>query len=373
VTARTGVDTTVAAAALAALRGASPDRLHALFEHFGGAVGALDAVRAGRAAAALADHPRRNDIARRWARDVDIDGTAARLRERGTRVFSADRPDFPLDPRLDDAPAVLFAEGERAEVLDRPRVAVIGTRAATPGGLADARVIGRFLAQHGATVVSGLALGIDGAAHEGALEVGGGVIGVVATGLDVEYPPRHRPLYARVREHGLLIGEHTFGVPPSRGRFPIRNRIIAGLSDVVVVVEAKVAGGTRHTADWALRYHRDVLAMPGSRRNPSAAGCNELLRDGAEILLDPSDITALLGLNSCVSAHASGDGSGWGDVKARLSPPARKLLRAMAGDPATIDQLVVLSGATTGEVAGLVRELERAGRVKRAQGRLWPC
>lgn len=366
-----------AAAALAALRDASPDRLHALFARFGGAVGAFEALRAGRAAAALPDEPQRRELARRWARAVDVGGIAAVLRERGTRVFSADRADFPLDPALDEAPAVLFAEGDRPEVLDRPRVAVVGTRAASPAGLADARDIGRYLAEQGITVVSGLALGIDAAAHEGALEVGGGVIGVVATGLDIEYPRRHTSLYARVREHGLVLGEHAFGVPPTRLRFPIRNRIIAGLSDATVLVEATARGGSRHTAKWANEYGREILAIPGSRRNPAAAGCNELIRDGAHPLLDPSDIVSVLAFSAPASAYAAmaagRRASTWTERKVRLSRPAGRLLRAMAGDPATIDQLVAMVGQSVGEVAGLIRELERAGRVKRAQGRLWPC
>lgn len=222
----------VAAATLASLSGASPPRLHALFKRFGTPARALDAVLDGRAAEALPDDPRSDLLARRWAGAADPQRVAATLQRRGTLVFAAGQTEFPIDPRLAQAPAVLFAEGDRPEVLDRPRVAVVGTRAATPPGIADARAIGRHLAEQGVTVVSGLAIGIDAAAHEGALEVGGGVVGVVATGLDIVYPRRHGPLFDRVRRHGLVLGEHGFGVPPTKARFPVRNRIIAALVQV---------------------------------------------------------------------------------------------------------------------------------------------
>jgi DNA processing protein len=223
-----------AAATLAGLQGATPRRLHALLRRFGSPVEALHAVRAGRAAAALtddADH-NRDALARRWAGGADPTLVATTMQRRGTRVWVTGQPGFPIDPGLENAPAVLLAEGDRPDVLDRPRVAIVGTRAATPPGIADARAIGRYLAEHGVTIVSGLAIGIDAAAHEGALDVGGGVIGVVATGVDVVYPRRHGPLFARVRRHGLVLGENGFGVPPTRGRFPIRNRIIAALVEV---------------------------------------------------------------------------------------------------------------------------------------------
>jgi len=184
-----------------------------------------------------------------------------------------------------ELPPLLLGAGARPDAFDAPRIAIVGTRAATPMGIADAREIAAFCARAGITVVSGLALGIDGAAHEGALDAGGLTVGVVATGLDVVYPRRHRHLYERVREQGLIVTEHPPGTQPLPWRFPIRNRIIAALADGVVVVEAARAGGAISTANHAIRFNREVYALPGSRRNPAAAGCNLLIRDGANSLL----------------------------------------------------------------------------------------
>jgi DNA processing protein len=364
------VTDSVAAATLASLQGATPYRLHRMFVYFGSPARALDAVRAGHAAKAIADDRQRAALARRWQHTADPVPIAALLEQRGTRVWAARQPGFPFDADLPSAAAVLFAEGDREEVLDRPRVAIVGTRASTPPGNADARAIGRYLGEQGITIVSGLALGIDAAAHQGALEVGGGVIGVVATGLDIVYPAQHHLLYTEVRKHGLVLSENAFGVPPTRARFPVRNRIIAALCDAVVVVEATAKGGARITARWAAKYNREVLAVPGSRRNSAAVGCNELIADGALSLLDPSDVLMALGRHSPATGARP---VGWGGREAKISAAARRLHAVMAGEPATLDELVARSGMAVGTVAGLIRELERAGRLERARGVLWPC
>ncbi len=268
---------------------------------------------------------------------------------------------------------MLLGEGDAPGVLDAPRVAIVGTRAATPHGLADARELGSALTDARITVVSGLAIGIDAAAHEGALEVasatdGGaaGPVGVVATGLDVVYPRRHRALFDRVRRGGLVVGEVGYGVGPAAWRFPVRNRIIAALADVVVVVEATESGGARITAEYAAQYGRPVLAVPGSRRNPAAAGCNALLADGAHPLLEPSDVLLALGL-------AAGGRAGWTlPPGAALSDDARSVRHAFGGEPATADQLAGRSGLPPERVSGALRELERAGCLQRSRGLLWP-
>lgn len=295
---------------------------------------------------------------------VDVESIAERLLRRGTRAYWVGGPRYPIGDELPDRPGVLLAEGGHHEALRAPRVAVVGTRSASPHGLADAREVGAALASAGVTVVSGLAIGIDGAAHIGALGAGGAVVGVVATGLDVVYPRRHGALFSRVREHGVLVGEQAFGVGPERFRFPVRNRIVAALADAVVVVEATLTGGARITADRALEYGRPVLAIPGSRRNPAAAGANALIADGAHPLLDPGDVLVALGLSEGAVAARS--------VDEPVGPEASAVLRACGGEPATSDQLAARTALGLDAVGAALRELERARRIEHSRGYWWP-
>jgi DNA processing protein len=280
--------------------------------------------------------------------------------------------DFPIrDAELLDVmlgakmPQVLLGEGDRPDAFDAPRVAIVGTRAATPMGIADAREIAAFCARAGITVISGLAIGIDGAAHAGALDAGGLTVGVVATGLDVVYPRRHEHLYARVRERGLIVGENGYGTQPLPWRFPIRNRIIAALADAVVVVEATSSGGARITANDAARFGRDVYALPGSRRNPAAAGCNALLLDGAKPLLDPSDVLFAIGRGGTVEG-------GWSDPAAPIDPDQRAVLRALAGESATIDEIERRVPYPADRLGAALRALEIGGHLERKRGLWWP-
>jgi len=265
----------LSAAVLACLPDMTPARLRAAFARWGGPVGALAAIRRGGSASLLTaraqpqELPARLALAERWRALAADDRIPRTLVRRETRVHVEGHAGYPIGDDVPHRPPVLLAEGDDPHVFDRPRVAVVGTRAATPHGLADAREIGAVLAAAGVAVVSGLAIGIDAAAHEGALDAGGAVVGVVATGLDIVYPRRHRVLFDRVRRSGLLVSALGYGVQPRREQFPIRNRSIAGLADVVVVVEATIRGGARITAERAVEYDRPVLAMPGSRRNPS--------------------------------------------------------------------------------------------------------
>src|SRR5262249_12392204 len=161
-------------------------------------------------------------LAPEWRRTAEPETVARTLTDRSTHVWLEDANDFPIVKPAPSQPCVLFGEGTPGDCFDRPRVAIVGTRSASPHGLADADELGLFLRREGVAVVSGLALGIDGAAHEGGLRGRGSVVGVVATGLDIEYPRRHRSLYRGVRENGVVVSEHWYGVPPLPGRFPVR-------------------------------------------------------------------------------------------------------------------------------------------------------
>ncbi|MGZ4795831.1 MAG: DNA-processing protein DprA [Acidimicrobiia bacterium] len=359
-------DRAVAAAALVGLARMNPYRLRRLFAVWPDPRDVVRAVRTELAVDALREQGRRDptDLVRGWSVRIDLDGTERLLEAHETHVRITGDDDYPIDTGIEDHPAVLLAEGRRPDALDRPRVAVVGTRAATPHGLADAYELGSVLARAGVTVVSGLAIGIDGAAHEGALDAGGAVVGVLGTGLDVVYPRRHTVLHHRVREHGLLVSEYCHGTQPHPSRFPARNRIIAGLADVVVVVEATATGGARITADRATDYGRELCVYPGSRRNPSARGSNEMLR-AAHVVVDPDDVLGVLGLTE-------GERRTPPDAPTGTTVEERTVLAALGGEPATVDEITSRCRLDPGPVAVAVAGLVRAGLVRRAHGLLWP-
>jgi len=352
----------LAGVTLACLPGMTPNRLRILLSEFSGPEGALRGVVDGHADDVLSA-----DL-RRWRAAVDVDATARLVARRGTRVYVDGEAAYPIVDAVPDRPAVLLAEGAREDAFHAPRVAIVGTRAATPHGLADAEELGSVLGRAGVTVVSGLAIGIDGAAHRGAIDAGGRVVGVVATGLDITYPRRHATLFDQVRAQGLLVGEQGFSVRPLPPRFPVRNRIIAALADVLVVVEATRRGGARITAHHALEYGRPVLAVPGSRRNAAAAGTNELIADGAQPLVDWSDVLLLLGLDAAAANRTVPPA----DPRPPPGVDAAAVLHALGGESATLDQLTSRTGLAPGEVAVAVRALERDRWVERAQGAIWP-
>lgn len=207
-------------------------------------------------------------------------------------------PEHPLWPslwrQLNDPPARIHVRG-RAEVLDGPILAVVGTRRATARGLAVARTLAAGLAVRGWVIASGLALGIDREAHAGALDVGGCSIGVMATGCDIVYPAAHRHLKSRLEVDGCTVTEFAPGTPPLKHHFPRRNRLIAGLARAVIVVEAPRKSGAMLTAMLALDYNREVFAVPGPVDLDTSRGCHHLLREGAHLLENVEDVTRVLG------------------------------------------------------------------------------
>jgi len=240
------------------------------------------------------------DVGRLWAAHVASDVTVVARGEAGfpSALAGAEEP---------EPPAVIFHRGSLTS-LDRPRVAIVGTRRCTYAGRTVARELGADLAAAGVCVVSGLALGIDGAAHEGALAPRSAApVAVVGTGLDIVYPRRHAELWARVAKAGAVLSEYPLSTRPEPWRFPARNRLIAGLADVVVVVESHTRGGSMHTVEAALERGRTVMAVPGPVRSPAAAGTNGLLVAGSAPARDAEDVLVALGL---VSEAASRGGEG---------------------------------------------------------------
>jgi DNA processing protein len=304
-------------------------------------------------------------VAAMWAAAasrVDVGRAWAAYRRLGARVDILGDDGYPA--RLAGAPGapyVLFRSGSRLD-LDGRTAAVVGTRRCTPAGRAIASEFGGALAGAGVRVVSGLALGVDGAAHQGALDAGGGCpIGVVAGGFDRPYPVRHRQLWQRVAAAGTLVSEWPLGARSEGWRFPARNRLIVALSEVVVVVESGERGGSMVTAELAAERGVPVLAVPGSIRNPAAAGTNRLLRDGAQPACGVDDVLTALSL-------AAGDGSGV-DPRPPPSAAGAAVLAAMGWDPVTTDLLASRGDLPPPELAVVLAHLELDGWIAGSPGR----
>ncbi|WP_225863380.1 DNA-processing protein DprA [Ideonella benzenivorans] len=270
-----------------------------------------------------------------------------------------------------DPPLLLYALGHSGR-LQAPCVAIVGSRHATAQGLDLARDFARALAQAGVCVVSGLALGIDGAAHEGALAAGGATVAVVGTGLDRVYPARHKALAHRISEQGLLLSEFPLGAPPRAEHFPSRNRIIAGLSLGTLVVEAALRSGSLITARLAGEMGREVWAIPGSVLSAQARGCHQLIRDGAALVETPEELLdALRGLQGGVLPHptlsAPAEPTG-GAPGAAATEDA--LLAAMGHDPLTLDTLVARTGWPVDQLQARLLTLELDGEIARLPGGL---
>lgn len=287
---------------------------------------------------------------------VDAAAVAATHRAAGVDIILRSDHRYPQALRDDpEPPAVLFSAGQLATIAE-PVVAIVGTRRCTGTGAGVARELARDLTDAGVAIVSGLALGIDGAAHRGVLDAAGAPIGVVGSGLDVVYPSRHRDLWERVRQSGVLLSEVPLGVRPAAWRFPARNRVIAGLADLVVVVESHAAGGSMHTVREAAERGTDVMAVPGSVRSPAAAGTNQLIAEGCSPARDATDVLVALGLTAA-SRGASRE--------IRPSPDAtgRAVLDAFDWEPVTLEHLAVRTGLGLPELAVALETLLSGGWV----------
>ncbi len=259
-----------------------------------------------------------------------------------------------------DPPLLLFVQG-RVALFDSPSLAVVGSRRPTPQGSEIARELAAELARQGLTVVSGMALGIDAAAHEAALDAGAGSIAVVGTGLDQVYPARHRQLARRLSVEGLLVSEFPLGTPPLSANFPQRNRIIAGISRGTLVIEAALRSGSLITARLAVEAGRDVFAVPGSIRSPQSQGCHALIKQGAKLVESAQDVLDELAMPASPrDAAAAADDT-----------PAGALIDALGHDPVSLDALLARTGLSVEALGAALLELELAGKVARLPGQLF--
>src|SRR4051794_1384498 len=294
----------------------------------------------------------------RFAAAFDADRFVEELGRSGTRWIARGDARFPRRLRaIHDPPPGLFVRGSGPlALLDRVAVAIVGARSCTDYGHHVARSFAEELARAAVVVISGLARGVDGAAHRGALDGDGPTIAVLGCGIDRDYPRAHAALAARIAEDGLIVSEYPPGVAPAPWRFPARNRIVAGLAAATVVVEARERSGALITADLALEEGREVLAVPGAITSSLSAGSNALLRVGASPATSAADVLAAVGVEPPKTAPPS------------LTPGAEQALAAIDGGAATADEVVRTTTLDTPAVAAALTELELAGVVREAAG-----
>lgn len=307
-----------------------------------------------------------------------VEKTEAWLAESGNQLVTWEDSDYPQALlTLDDAPPILFFMGDR-EILRRPAVAIVGSRNATPQGLENARAFAEALSYAGVAIVSGMALGIDGAAHEGGLRGAGASLAVIGTGPDRIYPARHRDLAHQLAERGGILSEFLPGTPPLRENFPRRNRIISGLAHGVLVVEATLSSGSLITARLAGEQGREVFAIPGSIHSPFSKGCHKLIREGAKLVETAQDILDELPVLRADAMNAAKTPSAEkhetepnAEETAEDGAPETMLFTALGYDPVDIDTLVERSRLSAEKLLPLLTELELVGRVASLPGGKW--
>ena len=295
---------------------------------------------------------------------VALEQTLTWLRESGHSLVAWDDPAYPRALlTITDPPPVLYFHG-RSELLNRPALAIVGSRNATAQGRETAEAFAKALSDAGLTIVSGLALGIDTAAHRGGLTGAGSSVAVVGTGIDRIYPASNRDLAHRLAREGGVLSEFALGTPPLPGNFPRRNRLISGLARGVLVVEATLASGSLITARFAVDQNRDVFAIPGSIHSPFSKGSHRLIKDGAKLVESAQDVLEELGMGSSgVAQSPTAPGAIGGDTA--------RVLTALGYDPAGIDALTVRCGLPADVVSVALVELELAGDIAGLPGGLY--
>lgn len=315
------------------------------------------AVFAAQSGAHLLDAPRTARFAA-FKRGFDEESYRQDLSRRGVRWVPRGDPAFPAQLRsIHDPPPGLFVRGDAAlALLERPSIAVVGARVCSAYGASVATTLGRELAAAGVVVVSGLARGIDAAAHRGCLETGS-TVAVLGCGIDRDYPRAHAALAVQIAASGLIVSEYAPAVEPAPWRFPARNRLVAGLARATVVVEARERSGALITSDLALDEGREVLAVPGEITSALSKGTNALLRLGATPVTCAADVLEAIGIEPLPPPDPPA-----------LSGPAGRVRAVIADAPAPADELIRRTGLAAGELAAVLAELELLGLVTQADG-----
>jgi DNA processing protein len=366
-------DDVAATLGLAQIPGIGSMRLRRLISACGGAAAAIRAPQA--VLMALPGFSRAAATAIRATTTAQGKAILDRLDDLKARVLLADDPDFPpLLAEIPDPPAVLYVWGDLAQ-LHRTAVAFVGSRNCSEYGVAATRMLAHDVARHGAVVVSGMARGIDAAAHEAALDAGGGSVGVLGNGFGVIYPAANKILYRRMIEHGCLVTELPPGERPQAWAFPRRNRLVSGLARATVVVEAAATSGALITVDCALDQGRAVLAVPGRITSATSVGCNKLIQQGAKPALVAGDILEEIGVPAgagCGQGERGGGKREEGSVRRAppgdLDPVQRSLWDALGVELQHVDQLVVAGGGDASKVLTALTDLEMRGIIRQEAG-----
>jgi DNA processing protein len=351
---------------LSLVPGVGPRLQRALLDRFGTPTAALNAAPSElRGVASIGPKVAAAIVAAR--REIDVAAELQRCREQGVAILTPSQAAYPRMLReIHDPPAVLFAQGTLLPT-DALAIAIVGSRHATHYGLTQAERLGASLARAGLTIVSGLARGIDAAAHRGALAAGGRTIAVLGSGLANVYPPEHKELAGDVAAKGALLSEAALMAAPMSGMFPQRNRLISGLSLGVIVVEAALRSGALITARHAMEQGRDVFAVPGRVDSRASQGCHRLLRDGAKLVETADDVLEELG--PLVEAAPRGDGTSvHHPAELLLNDLERQVLDHVPTDPATIDEVIAASRLPASKVLATLSVLEIRRLVRRLSG-----
>lgn len=341
------------------VRGIGPAKVRALLDHFRDLRLAWEATADELRAAGLDSRALQSLLTERAK--LDLDAEMARLEKAGVQVVTWQSSDYPESLRnIYHPPPVLYLRGSLSPA-DEWAVSVVGTRRATVYGKEAARHIAGELTRAGVTVISGLARGIDTAAHQAALDAGGRTVAVLGSGVDVAYPTENRRLMQRIVEHGAVLSEYSLGTPPEGSNFPPRNRIISGLSLGVVIVEAGERSGALITADYAAEQGRDVFAVPGNMFNRTFRGCNRLIQQGAKLVLGVEDILEELNLTMVAQ-----------QLELQAVVPENEteslLLGFLSSEPLHVDEMVRRAALPISEVSSTLALMELKGMIRQVGG-----
>ena len=289
----------------------------------------------------------------------DVEKTLLWASQPGHSILTLADPEYPKQLfEIPDPPALLYVIGN-VDLLNAPALAIVGSRNATPQGLANARSFALALSDKGLTVVSGLALGVDGAAHDGGLQGRGSTVAVLGTGIDIVYPKRNEHLADEISSKGALVSELPLGTPPKAANFPRRNRLISGLARGCLVVEAAIDSGSLITARLAAEQGREVLAIPGSIHSPLSKGCHALIKQGAKLVESAQDVLEEFGM-------AEG-----ADQAVPITSDGHALLDQLGFEPCDIGRLMARTGLTTEVLSAMLLELELEGKIASLPGGLY--